>query len=99
MQKKDTLKTEEIKQKVAAPVTPPPATSNRKVEKKQEVVVWDKLKGGPIKTLNGVPYTGAVVKYQRNGQKELEGNFFNGQRSGKWVYYDKFGNVKDVRYY
>ena len=98
-QKTDTVKAVQEQEKVAAPSTPPPATTTKKVEKKQEAVVWERLKGGPVKYLDGVPYTGPVVKYQRNGQKELDGHFFRGQRSGKWVYYDKFGNVRDVRYY
>jgi antitoxin component YwqK of YwqJK toxin-antitoxin module len=96
---KDSLNADPAKEKVDAPGTQPPPTSTKKVEKKQEVVVWERLRGGPVKYLNGVPYTGAVVKYQRNGLKELEGNFYHGQRSGKWVYYNKFGNVRDVRYY
>lgn len=100
--KKDSVIPAPVNEKVAAPVNPRPATTTKKVEKvekKQEVVVWERLKGGAVKFLDGIPYTGAVIKYQRNGQKELEGNFFQGKRSGKWVYFDKYGNVKDVRYY
>ena len=96
---KDTLKTQPVTENVSAPAVPPHAATTKKVEKKPDVVVWERLRGGPVKYLNGIPYTGAVIKYQRSGQKELEGNFLRGQKSGKWVYYDKFGNVKDVRYY
>ncbi len=96
---KDTLKTKPVTENVSAPAAPPHVATTKKVEKKQDVVVWERLKGGPVKYLNGTPYTGAVIKYQRSGQKELEGNFLRGQKSGKWIYYDKYGNVKDVRYY
>ena len=101
--KKDSVVTDPSKEKVAAPATPPPPVTTKKVEKKvekkQEAVVWERLHGGAVKFLDGVPYTGPVVKYQRNGEKELDGNYSHGQRSGKWVYYDRAGNVKDVRYY
>jgi len=81
-----------------------PATVAAKEEKKPEPqkpkpVVWERLRGGPIKTLDGIPYTGSVIKYYRDGATELEGQFTRGRRTGKWVFYDKFGNIKDVRYY
>jgi len=71
----------------------------KEVVKKPLPVVWESLHGGPVKTLNGIPYTGSVVKYFRNGNIELEGYFVNGKRSGKWTYYTPYGVVKDVRYY
>jgi uncharacterized protein len=74
-------------------------TETVKEEPRQTVVVWERLRGAAIKYLDGIPYTGAVVKYQRNGIKELEGNFFRGRRTGKWVYYDRVGNLRDIRYY
>lgn len=77
----------------------PAAAAPKKQEYKPEAVVWERLHGGPVKYLNGVPYTGPVVKYFKTGGKELDGYFERGKRSGKWVYYDKYGNVKDVRYY
>jgi antitoxin component YwqK of YwqJK toxin-antitoxin module len=67
--------------------------------KKQNPVEWERLHGGPVKFLNGQPYTGPVIKHYKTGGAELEGNFYNGKRSGKWIFYDKFGNTKDVRYY
>jgi len=66
---------------------------------KPQAVEWESLKGGPVKYLNGVPYSGPVVKHFREGGKELEGYFTLGHRSGKWIYYDHFGNPKDVKYY
>ncbi|HSN50564.1 MAG TPA: hypothetical protein VLR52_04980, partial [Bacteroidales bacterium] len=62
-------------------------------------VAWQRLRGGPVKTLDGIPYTGPVVKYQSNGEKELDGYFDNGRKTGKWNYYDKRGNLKNSKYY
>ena len=87
------------KSSAAQTVKKPEKEPEKKVEKKEQPVVWESLHGGPVKYLNGVPYTGPVVKYYNTGNKELEGYFVAGKRSGKWTYYDKFGNVKDVRYY
>lgn len=92
--------------------SPPPQKSNTqavakvkeekivpKTEKKQESVVWEELNGGPVKYHNGIPYSGAVVKYFKTGGKELDGYFSQGKRSGKWTFYDKYGNVRDIKYY
>jgi len=68
-------------------------------DEKPKPVVWERLRGGPVKTLDGVPYTGDVVKYYSAGGLELEGHFTSGHRSGKWTFYWPNGNVKDVRYY
>lgn len=71
-------------------------------EKKPEItfVDWERLRGGSRKTLNGVPYTGGVIKYYRNPRtRELVGYFNNGYRSGKWTFYHRNGSVRDVRYY
>ncbi|MGA3014823.1 MAG: hypothetical protein ABSD71_12415 [Bacteroidales bacterium] len=76
-----------------------PASSAKKVEKKQQPVEYERLHGGAVKTLDGVPYTGAVVKHQKNGNKEFEGYFTDGKKSGKWTYYNKNGDVKDVKNY
>jgi uncharacterized protein len=84
--------------KTPEPVKPAPQPEKRLV-KKDEAVVWERLHGGPVKTLDGKPYSGAVVKYWPNGNKELYGYFQYGKRAGKWTYYDKLGNVKDVKYY
>jgi len=71
-----------------------------KAEQKQQAVVWESLTGGSVKFLNRVPYTGPVVKYFKGGGGiELEGYFTAGHRSGKWTYFDRRGNVKDVRFY
>lgn len=83
---------------VATPPTTPPPSVPKKIEKKQ-AVSWEKLHGGPVKFLDGVPYTGPVVKYQKNGMKEFEGYLTSGKKSGKWVYYTKKGDIKDVKYY
>ena len=76
-----------------------PAPAKAKEPVKPKPVVWERLRGGPVKTLDGVPYTGDVVKYFTTGGLELQGRFTNGHRSGKWTYYWPNGNVKDVRYY
>jgi antitoxin component YwqK of YwqJK toxin-antitoxin module len=63
------------------------------------IVKFDQLRGGPVKTLNGIIYTGPVVDYHSNGVKSLEGNFRNGKRNGLWVFYDKKGKVKSSKVY
>ncbi len=93
---KDTVKEQPVAEQKPAPVKQAVA---KPVEHKAQPVVWEQLHGGPVKYLNGIPYTGPVVKYMRTGGKELDGYFERGKRQGKWVYYDKYGNVKDVRYY
>ena len=84
-----------------APATTPPASAHvkQKVEKSQQAVTWDKLHGASVKFLDGVPYTGPVVKYQKNGNRELDGYFTNGKRTGKWNFYDRKGNLKYSKYY
>ena len=62
-------------------------------------VKFDQLRGGPVKTLNGIIYTGPVVDYFSNGVKSLEGSFRNGKRNGLWVFYDKKGKVKSSKVY
>jgi antitoxin component YwqK of YwqJK toxin-antitoxin module len=88
------VKPDTVKVVVPTPVAPPKA-----VEKKQQAIVWERLHGGPVKYLDDVPYSGPVVKYQKNGIKEFDGYMSRGKKSGKFVYYDKKGNIKDVRYY
>lgn len=66
---------------------------------KNKPVVWERLRGGAVKYLDGIPYTGAVVKYFKEGGKELDGFYTNGHRDGKWIFYDRYGNIKDVKYY
>lgn len=78
---------------------PEPVKQTAKEPAKPKPVVWERLRGGPVKTLDGVPYTGDVVKYFKTGGMELQGHFTNGHRSGKWTYYFPNGNVKDVKYY
>ena len=85
-----------VEEKVADPA---PVKVKVKEPEEPKPVVWERLRGGPVKTLDGIPYTGDVVKYFNTGGKELDGHFTNGHRSGKWTYYWPNGNVKDVRYY
>lgn len=75
------------------------APAKTTVTPKPKPVVWERLRGGPVKLLDGVPYTGSVVKYFKTGGLELQGHFTNGHRSGKWTFYFPNGNVKDVKYY
>jgi uncharacterized protein len=79
--------------------TEEPAPVKEKEPEKPKPVVWERLHGGPVKTLDGVPYTGDVVKYFNTGGTELQGHFTDGRRSGKWTFYWPNGNVKDVKYY
>jgi len=95
--KPDTAKT--VVTPTPPPTPPPPPPPPKPVEKKQQAIVWERLHGGPVKFLDGVPYTGPVVKYQKNGVKELDGYFLRGKKTGKWVYYTKKGDIKDVKYY
>jgi uncharacterized protein len=90
---------QEVKHDTVTVVVPPPATEPKKVVARQQPVVWERLHGGPVKFLDGVPYSGPVVKYQKSGVKELDGYFSRGKKSGKWIYYDRRGDIKDVRYY
>jgi len=74
-------------------------TEHKKEEpKKPKPVEWGRLSGGPVKYLDGIPYTGPVIKHYANGKLELEGEFYQGRRSGKWIFYDLFGNPR-IRYY
>ena len=91
------VKPDTVKVIVQAP-TPPP-TEPKKVERKQQAVVWERLHGGAVKFLDGVPYSGPVMKYQRSGLKEFDGYLSRGKKSGKWIIYDKRGDIKDVKYY
>jgi antitoxin component YwqK of YwqJK toxin-antitoxin module len=75
------------------------AQPEKKMEKKEEALLWQRLHGGPVKYLNGVPYTGAVIKYWPNGNKEFEGYLHSGRKSGKWTNYDRYGNIKNIKYY
>jgi uncharacterized protein len=76
-----------------------PRQPEKEVMKKPAPVVWESLHGGPVKYLNGVPYTGPVVKYFKNGNIDLEGYFVAGKRSGKWTFYTPNGTVKNIKYY
>jgi len=76
-----------------------PVPEKKEQARKPQPVEWERLHGGPIKTLDGRPYSGPVVKHFREGGRELDGQFYNGRRNGKWTFYDRFGNIKDVRYY
>lgn len=95
-------KTQEQKQAASPQVEEQPQQTEpvkAKEPEKPKPVVWERLRGGPVKTLDGIPYTGDVVKYYTTGGLELQGHFTNGHRSGKWTFYWPNGNVKDVRYY
>jgi antitoxin component YwqK of YwqJK toxin-antitoxin module len=93
----DSVAVQGVEQKQVQPVKP--KQPEKEVVRKQTTVVWESLHGGPVKYLNSVPYTGAVVKYFKNGKTELEGYFVAGKRSGKWTFYTPYGTVKNIRYY
>ena len=94
---RDTVVVEEVVKKQSQPVTP--KEPEKEVVKKPDPVVWESLHGGPVKYLNGVPYTGPVIKYFKNGKIDLEGYFVAGKRSGKWTFYTPYGTVKNIKYY
>ncbi len=71
----------------------------KKMEKKEEAVLWQRLHGAPVKYLDGIPYTGAVVKYWPNGNREFYGYMHSGRKTGKWTYYDKYEHIKNIKYY
>ena len=71
----------------------------KEVKKEPKPVIWESLHGGPVKYLNGIPYTGPVVKYFKNGNMELEGYFLAGKRSGYWTFYNPNGTFKNTKYY
>jgi len=75
-----------------------PGTEKKAEPKPPKPVEWERLHGGPIKYLDGIPYTGRVVKHRPDGRLELEGEFTNGRRTGKWTTYDMFGHPR-VKYY
>jgi antitoxin component YwqK of YwqJK toxin-antitoxin module len=95
----DTLKNDTVTPAAVTDEKAVGAPKPSKVEKKHLPVVYERLRGGPIKYLDGLPYTGPVVKYQKNGEKELDGYFTGGRRTGKWIFYDRIGNIRDVKYY
>ena len=45
------------------------------------------------------PFSGEVVSYYSNGQKEKEGTFKNGKEDGLWIYYNEDGTVKELKEY
>jgi antitoxin component YwqK of YwqJK toxin-antitoxin module len=85
--------------KVIVPTPTPAPAEPKKIERKQQAVAWDRLHGGPVKFLDGVPYTGPVVKYQNNGEKEFDGYLTRGKKTGRFNYYDKKGILKEAKYY
>ena len=49
-----------------------------------------------------IPYTindGYVKVWFEDGQKKLEGTYNNGERNGKWTYYNFDGSVREVKDY
>ena len=63
-------------------------------------VAWEQLKGSSIKTYKGSLFKGGFIKYySTTGIKSLVGYYRNGERSGRWTFYDKKGNIKDVKNY
>jgi antitoxin component YwqK of YwqJK toxin-antitoxin module len=93
----DTIAVQGVVKKPSQP--PAPKEPEKEVVKKPAPVVWESLHGGPVKYLNGVPYTGPVIKYFKNGKIDLEGNFVAGKRSGRWTFYTPYGTVKNIKYY
>ncbi|MEI6455563.1 MAG: hypothetical protein WCO93_04685 [bacterium] len=93
VEKKDSI----VQQQPVQPVVKEPEPKKDE-PKKPKLVEWERLSGGPVKYLDGIPYTGLVVKHRPDGRLELEGEFYEGRRTGKWTFYDLFGNPR-IRYY
>ena len=58
----ETVKKDTVQVIVVEKEAPKPEPEKKAVQK---AVVWERLKGGPVKYLDGVPYSGPVVKYYR----------------------------------
>lgn len=100
--KKESRNTEPQQVQVQAPAQvqeKPAEPVKQKEPDKPQPVDWERLRGGSVKTLDGIPYTGPVIKYFNSGKVELEGAYTYGRRSGKWTFYWPTGNVKDVKWY
>jgi len=77
------------RQNVAVPTPPtPPPPPHQNCREKTASHCLGKLHG-VLWNPGWSPYTGPVVKYQKNGLKELDGYFTRGKKTGKWVYYTK----------
>jgi len=75
------------------------AAAKPAVKKEPAPVQYERLHGGAIKTLDGVPYSGPVIKYYIGDGKEYDGWFLHGKKSGRWTFYDKAGRVKNIKDY
>ena len=42
---------------------------------------------------------GLYTGWYENGQKRLEGTYKDGEKDGKWIYYNEDGTVKEVEEY
>ena len=79
---------------------PKDTAANKPVVKKEPAPVqYERLRGGAVKYLDGVPYSGPVVKYYPGDGKEFDGWFLHGKKDGRWTYYDRPGRVKNIRDY
>ncbi|MBN1198244.1 MAG: hypothetical protein JXA23_02750 [Bacteroidales bacterium] len=78
-----------------------PAPVVKEEKPKPQPVNYDWLTKGPVKMYQGRPYTGAFIKYYKEGSKGkyIYGYFTNGRPSGKWTYYHRDGRVKEYKYY
>ena len=85
------------KQKTVSETTSTPAPAP--APEKKQALEYHLLRGAAVKTYQGIPYTGAVVDYQPNGKKKFDGEFTNGRKTGKWTFYDIWGNPKETKFY
>ena len=45
---------------------------------------------------NNQPYSGPYIEFHKNGNKSEEGSIENGEKDGKWTYYNEDGSKKET---
>lgn len=73
--------------------------AEKPVKKEPQPIQYERLHGGGVKYLDGVPYSGPVIKYYKGDGKEFEGWYLHGKKNGRWTFYDKKGRVKNIKDY
>lgn len=46
-----------------------------------------------------IPYTGSVLSHYESGEIKSEKNYKNGEKDGKWIFYDENGKIDRRKYY
>ena len=67
--------------------------------------VKERYGGGELKVVEYYKKIGDTQKlvrkreYHNNGQIKIEGNYKDGEKDGKWTYYNKDGSIENVEEY